>query len=178
MVEWRNINGYPSYAVSNQGAVRNNTTGAVLKNRSVPGGYQYVTLCDSNGHHQKSVHRLVAENFLNNSRGCEYVNHIDGNKTNNRVDNLEWCTISENVKHSYRMGLQKPIASQIAYSLSRSAEKRRRPVRNIETGTCYPSIIDCARAEGINHSAVSFHLAGRAKHCRFEYADFGGEYNG
>ena len=171
MVEWRTICEYPDYSVSNCGDVRNERTGKVLKNRTVRNGYQIVTLCDDGGHHPCSVHRLVAKEFVENPRNCNTVNHIDGDKSNNNVDNLEWCTQSENMKHAYRTGLQKPIPSQIEHSLSRAAEKRKRPVRNIETGVCYPSIVECAEAEGIVHSAVSFHLAGYAKKRRFEYAD-------
>ena len=54
-----------------------------------------------------SIHRLVAEAFLPNPNNFPVVNHKDGNKLNNRVDNLEWCTQSYNVKESYRLGLQK-----------------------------------------------------------------------
>jgi hypothetical protein len=171
MVEWRIVSEYPNYSVSNHGDIRNDLTDRVLKKQLVRNGYQHVVLCDTDGHHSKSVHRLVAKEFVDNPRGCDMVNHIDGDKSNNCAENLEWCTQSENMKHAYRMGLQKPIRTQIEYSLSRAAEKRKRPVRNIETGVCYPSIKECAEAEGIVHSAVSFHLAGQAKKCRFEYAD-------
>lgn len=171
MVDWKRVSDHPGYSINTQGIVRNDRTGKLLKPIRHSCGYAYVTLCDDTGHHEKRVHRLVAEAFLDNPHGCKQVNHIDGDKLNNRVDNLEWCTQSENMKHAYKLGLQKPIPTQIEYSLSRSAEKRKRPVKNIETGNCYPSIIECARAEGIAHSTVSFHLAGQAKKCRFEYAD-------
>lgn len=170
MVEWRIIFEHPMYSISNFGDVCNNETGRILKPCLV-NGYLQVTLCDRNGHHKYLVHRLVAMTFLDNPYAYPQVNHIDGNKTNNCVDNLEWCTGSENMKHAYRTGLQKPIPSQIEYSLSKSAEKRRRPVRNTETGEYYSSIVDCANAEGITHSAVSFHLAGKARKCRFEYVE-------
>lgn len=171
MAEWKTITNYPNYSVSDCGDVRNNTTNRQLKPTKLNNGYMQVTLCDVEGHHHKNVHRLVAESFVENLRNCDFVNHIDGDKGNNRVENLEWCSHSENMKHAYRIGLQKPIASQIEHSLARSVEKRRRPVRNIETGKRYSSIVECADAEGIGHSAVSFHLAGKARKCRFEYAD-------
>lgn len=163
--------------MSDQGDVRNSKTGRILK-PLLTNGYHHVVLCDANGHHRKSVHHLVANGFIANEHKCSMINHIDGNKTNNRVDNLEWCTQSENMKHAYRIGLQKPIRSQIEYSLSRAREARMRPVRNIETGKRYDSIAECARNEHLRSSAVSFHLAGKAKKRRFEYADEGGVYNG
>lgn len=170
MVEWKTITDQPTYEVSDNGDVRNSITGKCLKPRGA-GGYLQVTLCDEDGHHQKTIHRLVAKEFVENPRNCNQVNHIDGDKKNNVASNLEWCTGSENVQHAYATGLQKPIPSQIEYSLSRSAEVRRRPVVNIETGARYNSIVECANAENITHSAVSFHLAGKAKKRRFEYAD-------
>lgn len=178
MVEWRVFSERPGYSSSTDGDIRNNKTGKQLTPTRLQQGYMQVTLCDETGHHKYPVHRIVAKTFLENPYEYSQVNHIDGDKSNNRVDNLEWCTPSENMKHAYRTGLQKPIASQIEYSLARSAEVRRRPVRNVETGTCYSSIVDCAKAEGICSSAVSFHLAGKAKKCRFEYIDLGGEWNG
>ena len=177
MTEWRKISDCPTYEVSEYGEIRNSNTGRHLKPRQA-NGYLQVTLCDSNGHHQKTIHRIVAKEFIDNPRNCDQVNHIDGDKWNNRVDNLEWCTGSENMKHAYRTGLQKSIPSQIEYSLSRCVEKHKRPVRNIENGKCYASIVECARDEGLCHSAVSFHLAGKAKKCRFEYIDDGGNANG
>lgn len=174
MVEWKPVSDSPGYSVSDQGDVRNDASGYMLKPQRIRSGYLHVTLCDANGHHQKSVHRLVAKEFVSNPSDYTYVNHIDGDKSNNRAANLEWCTQSGNMKHAYRTGLQKPIRSQIDYSLAKAVEKNKRPVRNIETGTRYASIVECANAEGITHSAVSFHLAGHAKKCRFEYADEGG----
>jgi hypothetical protein len=65
-------------------------------------GYRYVIV----NHKCKRVHRLVAEAFIPNPNGLPIVNHKDGNKQNNAVDNLEWCTRSENTLHSYKTGLQ------------------------------------------------------------------------
>lgn len=69
--------------------------------------YSYVCLCVNNKRKSKRVHRLVAEAFIPNPENKSEVNHIDGNKQNNRVDNLEWVTGSENIQHGYRMNLCK-----------------------------------------------------------------------
>lgn len=178
MRNWRNLLDYPTYDVSDCGDVRNNETGRILKPQRTPAGYLHVTLCDSDGHHQLKVHRLVAKTFLDNPENYPQVNHRDGDKSNNRVDNLEWCTQSENMKHAYETGLQKPIPEQIAYSQERSCEARRKPVRNIASGVCYPSIIECAKNECLSSSAISYHVSGKIKKPRFAFIEEEGEYNG
>lgn len=67
-----------------------------------------VNLYENKKRSKKLVHRLVAQEFLENPTEKEQVNHIDGNKSNNYLSNLEWVTRSENVKHAYLIGLKKP----------------------------------------------------------------------
>ena len=77
-----------------------------LKIHTKENGYQRVVL-SLNGHSKYYyVHRLVAELFIPNSDNLPYVNHKDGDKSNNHVDNLEWCTRSENEKHAWLIGLK------------------------------------------------------------------------
>lgn len=71
-------------------------------------GYRYTILNRKN----RNVHRVIAEAFIPNPDNLPCVNHKDGNKLNNSVNNLEWCTRSENVLHSFRNGLQKKITNQ------------------------------------------------------------------
>lgn len=121
---WKDIEDYPNYQVSNLGRVRSkeriskccyNSTRKVkektLKLFIDKKGYYDVCLF-KDGKHTKKVHKLVAKAFLPNDNDYPCINHIDGNKLNNRIDNLEWCTYSHNVKEAYRLGLQKPSERQ------------------------------------------------------------------
>ena len=70
--------------------------------------YKQVVLTKQNKKYLKTIHRLVAESFIPNLDNKPCVNHKDGNKLNNNVENLEWCTYSENSKHSWNNNLEKP----------------------------------------------------------------------
>lgn len=175
MSEWKQITDHPDYMVSKDGDIYSLISRKKLKPQK-QNGYHSVTLCDQGKQQAKLVHRIVAEEFLERDAERTFVNHKDGNRTNNSVENLEWCTQSENMKHAYATGLQRPIPAQIEYSLSRSHEAHKKPVRNIETGEIYDSVKECAETHGMCPSAVSQHVNGRIKHARFEYAE-GGTYN-
>ncbi len=118
MEEWRDIKGYEGrYAISSTGRVktveRHKSDGryqaeAIRKTEYDSNGYEFVLLYDNEGYRRHSVHTLVAKAFIDNPCEKSQVNHIDGNKKNNVVDNLEWVTCSENQRHAYRTGLSKP----------------------------------------------------------------------
>lgn len=103
---WKDIEGYNGkYQISNYGNVRSFSkwkNGENLKFGYVALGYPAVRLV-KNGRkevHQEVVHRLVAKYFVENPNGYNEVNHIDGNKENNRYDNLEWCSHQHNINHA------------------------------------------------------------------------------
>jgi hypothetical protein len=75
---------------------------------SIRNGYFGVNLYINKKRISKSIHRIVAETFIPNPDNKPQVNHINGIKTDNRIQNLEWVTPSENITHSFRNGLQKP----------------------------------------------------------------------
>lgn len=108
---WISIQGHPEYEVSNFGRIRSykrdRSKGRVITPK-FSGFYHQVTLCTNGIQDRRSVHRIVAEHFLTNEENKPQVNHKDGDKLNNHVDNLEWVTPSENGLHAYKMGLNEP----------------------------------------------------------------------
>ena len=124
---WKPIEGYEGlYEISNFGNVKSlarswnfrdygngkvqvvKSKEKILKNTISKCGYMQARLSKNNKHGLKAVHRLVAKAFIPNPENKPQVNHIDGNKQNNRVDNLEWCNNSENQLHAWKLGLQTP----------------------------------------------------------------------
>lgn len=101
------INGYEGYSIGSLGSVKNKH-GKFLKASRDKHGYLTVSLCKNGYARQFFVHRLVALAFIGNPENKPTVNHINGDKTDNRVDNLEWATQSENNFHAYKMRLAVP----------------------------------------------------------------------
>lgn len=121
MEEWKDINGFDNYQISNTGKVRNVKRNKELKPCIGGNGYYVINLRCSLKTYTKYIHRLVAEHFLDEPSkeqiiwasetiyGKVQVNHKDGNKTNNHIDNIEWSTGKENIQHACDIGLAKPI---------------------------------------------------------------------
>ena len=159
MEQWRDIIGYEElYQVSNYGRVKRvymNGKTRILKPVNVR-GYLRVSLSKNNIVYNQLIHRLVAQAFLDNPDNKPQVNHISGIKTDNRVENLEWCTSQENIQHAFNTGL-----NQIDIALIGKASSK--PVKCITTNTMYESTMDAERQLGINHSNICACCNGKAK---------------
>jgi hypothetical protein len=101
--EWKPIKDFPDYRISNKGRIQrvpnNKIKGGLLNPTKEKDGYLVVGLFRDKKNIQKRVHRLVAEVFIPNPNNYPCVNHKDENKTNNSIDNLEWCTVAYNNKY-------------------------------------------------------------------------------
>lgn len=147
---WRNIPGFPGYQASDFGNIRNknwHNTGNVrnLSQFKKNNGYYQVSLTLARGEDSRGelVHRLVALAFLPNPENRQQINHKNGDKADNRVDNLEWVTAKENIAHAVE-----------------KLKRNKKEIVCIETGTKYDSATDAAREIGGDNS----HISKAAKH--------------
>lgn len=143
---WRPIDGHPNYAVSENGDVKNKKTGRILKPVLTKNGYLRVTLDGK----LIRVHRIVALAFLGNENNYPQINHKDGNKQNNNVENLEWCTASENIRHAHLTGLKK-----INYAGIKQPRKINQFTLDGRMIATYDSLMDIQRKYGYDNSSIT-----------------------
>lgn len=104
---WKEYPGSKEYLISSYGRVKTAKTGRILTPCVDARGYERIALFKHDRNRRFKVHRLVAETYIPNTENKPQVNHKDGNKRNNRVDNLEWATNAENFEHSVQNDLRK-----------------------------------------------------------------------
>lgn len=157
---------YGKYEVSSDGRIRNIITGKILIPSVSKTGYLFVNLDRPDLPRKNAfVHRLVAEAFIPNPQNKSQVNHKDGDKTNNRTENLEWVTPAENVRHSYSVLGKKPSMEGKTGGLNRNSI----PVYQYDLDgkfvKSWDGISAAARAVGCNPSQIINQIAGRIVTC-------------
>lgn len=158
---WRDIDGYEGlYKVSNLGNIKSlnyRRTGKekILIHNKSGGGYMYVYLSKNGKQKQHLVHRLVSKAFIPNPNNYTEVNHKDEDKTNNRVENLDWCSRQYNNTYGNRL------------------IKLMKPVMCIETGVLYNSITEAERTlNSKSRSKIASVCKGTRKTCRCYHWEF------
>lgn len=182
--DWREIQDYPNYLVSNLGRIKSKGWAEeikrldgvryvrrrkpkILKQYKINSGYYFVCLYnDSKVSKQFLVHRLVARSFCEGYRGGLVVNHKDGIKTNNSSNNLEWVTRSRNMKHAVSTGLLEPKVGNLLRHVNKS---KREVIQYSKEGKFideYSSIKEAEKATGATNQAIGkacmgkYHTAG------------------
>jgi len=165
--EWKAVaecNG--EYYVSNHGRVKSLKFGKerILKPRMQGLGLKYpvVSLCFNGKIHQVKIHKLVALAFISNPENKKTVNHKDGDKSNNHIDNLEWLTQKENVQHAWDTGLNE-------YTRFAVIKSKSKPVIDILNGKKYDSLIKACEEIGEPYNRHCLRIFCKSKLQRFFY---------
>lgn len=168
-IEWRDVVGFSNYEVSNNGEVRGKRFGIVRKPVDNGCGYYVISLWSGNTQKRKKVHRLVAEAFLERANEMLVVNHKNGNKHDNRVENLEWITQKENLRHAFETGL-KPITEKqreaAKKNMKQNAKNFVRRVQSIDANGNveeFASVKDAANSVGVTPAAIVKSCKGERK---------------
>ena len=149
MEQWKDIfNG--THQVSNEGNIRRKD-GEMRKLQKYSNGYLFIAYKEKH----YSIHRLVAEAFIPNPDNKTQVNHINGNKADNRAENLEWCTGSENQNHAVKTGLRrKKVRKVYCKELNKTFNSMREASRELKTD--FKNVWDCCN--GVIKQTKGYHL--------------------
>jgi hypothetical protein len=162
----KQIQQYPNYSVTKEGKVFSHNIIGFLAPFNC-NGYLRVSLSSNNKFKKYLIHRLVAESFIENMENKPFVNHINGNKSDNRLENLEWCNNSENMIHAYKTGLydkSENKAGEMGKKTIKFAQKaNEKLVLDTQMGIFYNSAKEASDLLGINYWNIVQYLRGRRK---------------
>lgn len=145
------IKGYENYTINKLGEVFNTKTNKSLKSTKAKNGYYVIGLYNEKGCKTLYIHRLLCEAFIEQKEGFNFVNHKNGIKEDNRIENLEWCTHSMNTQHSWDNGLSDNVRKS-------NILRQSRIVIDTQTGIFYESAKEAAKLLGLNANTLRCYL--------------------
>ena len=159
MNNWIELKENDKYEINECGIVRNKKTKRPLKYWKTTIGYYTVCLFRNGNQKTYYIHRLIANNFIKNPNNYNEVNHIDGNKQNNSINNLEWCTHKHNMQEAHDNGLVKetygkdnPISKKVKQTIIKTGET-----------IIWDSMMDAKRKMGYSTGSISDACQGNLK---------------
>lgn len=150
------------YSITDDGYIFSKKKNKILSSYSHKNWYVNIRLCKNGVQYPFKVHRLVAISFLPNPLNLKDVNHKNGIKHDNRVENLEWCSRSENIKHSYRT-LNRTITKGISHPKSKL-------LIDTSSGIFYDCLREAAIAKNLERNKLKCALRRRSKYNDLSYA--------
>lgn len=156
MEQWVILRRFPNHEISTHGRIRNARTGHILKPSPDRYGYLRLSIGSTDNVY---IHRLMCETFYGPPEHPDMqVNHLDADRQNNHILNLQWCSSSDNIRWAIHRGNCDPMVG-----LQKAQEVNRRSVRLAENGMVFPSVKECAEYLGVNPNRVSRCLIGERR---------------
>jgi hypothetical protein len=178
----KQIPNFPNYFVSREGQVYSIKSKKFLKPKKHRGNYLYVQLYKEDKSYNKTIHRLVAETFIKKTdedlrlnRNC--IDHIDGNRQNNHVSNLRWCSVKENNNFTLAKANKSKakLGNQYALGSKRSEEtkeKIRKALKGNQNAPSKPITIDGVEYRGIREASRQLNISSTTIYCRLNSKNF------
>ena len=166
----KDVPGFINYFVTDDGKIFSKNYHregriAELKSRIGDNGYPYVVLCRNGIRYTKHVHRIVAEAFILNPEKKTTVNHKNGNKTDNRIQNLEWATLSENIQHAYDVLNKRPNKPFVGkFGKDHPTHKVVIQIKNNEVIKEFYGLHEAERETGISRVSIKLVCQGKRNH--------------
>lgn len=174
--QWKPVVGYEGlYEISENGEVKKTydsknqyQIGYILNPSINRNGYLQLWLYKNGIRKNHNIHRLVALSFIENTHNKPCINHKDGNKLNNNISNLEWCTYSENNRHAHLLGLNK-ITEHNIICINAMVKANKKQVLDLYTGIYYDSLKEATNFTNVNYNTAHTQILRNSKNQRFKY---------
>ena len=162
----RLLENYPGYVFYEDGRIwsepkgKSNPKGKFLKHTSQHHGYTVVSIVERGEKKQRSLHKLMATAFIPNPKKLPQINHINGNKKDNRLSNLEWCSAKQNTQHAERIGLRRHLDGGENNTRAKLTNTQAREIKRLVSEGI--SQMEISRTFGVCQSVVSFIKLGKS----------------
>ena len=163
-MRWKEITWYEwEYLINSDWVITNLKTWTIIKHTKSHYGYMHITLYKNGKRKSEKVHRLLAQAFLPNPENKPQVNHINGDKANNNLENLEWVTAKENIQHAFKIWLRKAPYKGKFWSEHNNSKKIWKYSKEWIFLKSYWWLMEASRMESIRHQWISLVALGKMK---------------